>query len=80
MAAQPSLKFSVLAVTGAEAAALLGISRAHFYKLRAADKLPPPVRIGGSVRWLRADLTAWLEMGCPSREQFEQRREARHGR
>jgi excisionase family DNA binding protein len=47
------------------AAAMAGISRAHWHRLRAAGKLPPAVRLGRKVLWRRADVTAWIEAGCP---------------
>lgn len=40
----------------------------------AAGRLPAAVRIGGSKRWRVADVMAWVEMGCPSRAEFEARR------
>lgn len=52
------------------AAALLGISRAHFFKLYSSDRTPRPVRLGRSVRWRREELVAWLEAGCPSYDRW----------
>ncbi len=66
-----------LALSSNDAAALLGISRSHLWKLHSAEQIPRPVRMGRSVRWLRTDLTEWLHMGCPPREQFKQRRGGR---
>lgn len=59
-----------LALTAEQAAALIGISRTHFYRLRSAGKLPQPVRLGGAVRWLREELEAWLRAGAPSQERW----------
>jgi len=43
-----------------EAAAYLGLSRAAWYRLRAAGALPLPVRpTGGDLRWRRLDLEEW---------------------
>ena len=56
--------------------AALSISLASVYNLRAAGKLPAPVRLGGSVRWRRSDIVDWISMSCPNLEKFEQRRGA----
>ena len=40
----------------------------------AAGRLPPPIRIGKSLRFLKADVDEWLSLGCPSQAEFEQRR------
>lgn len=47
------------------AAALAGVSRAHWQRLRAAGKLPPSVRLGRKVLWRRAEVAAWIDAGCP---------------
>jgi excisionase family DNA binding protein len=47
------------------AAALLGCSPRHVYRLADAGRMPPPVRLGALVRWRRADLDVWLAEGCP---------------
>jgi excisionase family DNA binding protein len=48
-------------------ARLLSVSRATVWRMRDAGKLPQPVRLGGAVRWRRADIDAWVRAGCPSR-------------
>jgi predicted DNA-binding transcriptional regulator AlpA len=47
------------------AAALAGVSRATWHRLRAAGKLPPSVQLNRAVRWRRAEILAWIEGGCP---------------
>ncbi len=47
------------------AAALAGVSRSHWHKLRAAGKVPPSVRLGRKVLWKRAEIAAWIDAGCP---------------
>lgn len=47
------------------AAALAGVSRATWHRLRAAGKLPPPVKLGRSCRWNRAEVLLWIDAGCP---------------
>ncbi|QNN24941.1 helix-turn-helix domain-containing protein [Planctomycetales bacterium ZRK34] len=60
-----------LLVTAEEAARLCGVSRATWFKMRAADRVPAPVHLGGSVRWRTDDLRRWVAAGCPSREAFD---------
>lgn len=40
----------------------------------AAGRLPRPVKIGRSLRFLRSDIDLWLSLGCPEREEFEARK------
>lgn len=54
-----------LLIPDTAAAALAGISRAHWQRLRAAGKLPPSVRLGRKVLWRRAEVSAWIDAGCP---------------
>ena len=60
-----------LALTATEVAALLGVSRAHVWRLNAAGKLPEPIRLGKAVRWQRAELEKWLEAGAPDRSTWQ---------
>jgi predicted DNA-binding transcriptional regulator AlpA len=55
-------------------AVLLSRSVASLHRDDAAARLPAAVRIAGSKRWRYADIAAWVELGCPSRSDFEARR------
>jgi len=57
-----------------EVAAMLHVSQRHLWRLKAAGKLPKPVRVGECVRWLLNDIETWLELGCPSQRKFENQR------
>jgi predicted DNA-binding transcriptional regulator AlpA len=57
-------------------AALAGVSRAHWHRLRAAGKLPACIKLGRAVRWRRADVEQWIEWGCPDRAEFDARKAA----
>jgi prophage regulatory protein len=48
-------------------AALLTRSVASLERDQATGRLPAPVRIGGSKKWRRADIEAWVAAGCPAR-------------
>jgi predicted DNA-binding transcriptional regulator AlpA len=54
-----------LLIPDVQAAALAGISRAHWHRLRVAGKLPPSIRLGRKVLWRRAEVIAWIGAGCP---------------
>jgi predicted DNA-binding transcriptional regulator AlpA len=54
-------------------AVLLARSVPSLHRDDAAGRLPAAVRIGGSKRWRHSDITAWVEMGCPDRAEFEAR-------
>jgi predicted DNA-binding transcriptional regulator AlpA len=55
-----------LLIPDTEAAALIGVSRAHFHRLRAAGKFgPPAIRLGRKVVYERASVVRWVRAGCP---------------
>lgn len=47
------------------AAALAGVSRAHWQRLMVAGKLPPSVRLGRKRLWRRLEIEEWIVAGCP---------------
>lgn len=56
------------ALPAAGAARLLGISRALFFRMHSAGKVPLPVYLTPRCpRWLRTELLDWLAAGCPDR-------------
>lgn len=61
-AAEPAL------LTPRELARLLSISIRTLWRLRTSGRLPAEIRLGGSVRWQRADALAWIAAGCPDRQ------------
>jgi excisionase family DNA binding protein len=54
-----------LLLTDRQAAALCGLGRSTWHRLRAAGKLPPAVHIGRPCRWRRDELLEWIGAGCP---------------
>jgi excisionase family DNA binding protein len=55
-------------LTTAKAAKLCGVSKRHFEVQAGAGRIgPAKVRLGGSVRWHRSELIAWIDAGLPSR-------------
>jgi predicted DNA-binding transcriptional regulator AlpA len=63
MADEPALLLSDHA-----AAALLGISRATFWRRVNDRTLPPPLRLGGVTRWRRSELVAAIERAAAARQ------------
>lgn len=62
------------AVSGQDAAALLGVSARTWRRLNAAGLVPQALRVGGSKRWSVAELRGWIEAGCPARARWVQLR------
>ena len=60
-----------LALSVEEVAEVLGISRAHVWRLHSSGRIPKPVRLGRAVRWNRKTLENWLEAGGPPRDRWE---------
>lgn len=48
----------------AEAAWMASISTRTLWRLVSAGKFPQPARIGGSTRWIREEIVAWIRSGC----------------
>lgn len=67
-----------LAVAAEGAASLLDISRSQFFKLHASGKIPAPVYLGTKApRWRVAELSDWLDSGCPDRQTWDRMRAAK---
>lgn len=72
---EPKRQLEQLALPAKDAAALCGVSRAQWWKLHAAGKIPLPVRLGTRApRWRVDELRAWLEADCPDRQTWEKMR------
>lgn len=52
---------SIGLVTAQELARMLRVSVRKVWRMRSAGQLPPPVRLGGSVRWDPVDIDSWLK-------------------
>ena len=66
-----TLETTPLVVSARELARLLGVSIRQIWRLNSSGKLPKPMRLGGSVRWLRKEIEAFVEAGCPDRQRWE---------
>lgn len=50
---------------------ILGRSIGSLYRDRALGRLPQPVALGGSTKWIRDEIMAWIEAGCPCQKDWE---------
>jgi prophage regulatory protein len=64
-----------LAVSARDLKEMLNVSLRQVWRLNSAGKLPRPIRLGGSVRWNRAEIQQWFEAGCPDRKTWEAKKE-----
>ncbi|MBW8016252.1 MAG: helix-turn-helix domain-containing protein [Planctomycetes bacterium] len=60
-----------LAISAKELAAILGVSLRHVCRLDEKKMLPKALWLGGSRKWLRKEIEAFLEAGAPDREVWE---------
>ena len=57
----------------------LDLSKRQIARLNACGKVPKPIKIGGSVRWIATEVEAWINSGCPDRETWEYQKAAAEG-
>lgn len=62
-------------LTVRDVAAATCLSTRSIWKLLASGRMPAAVRIGRSVRWRAAEIRAWIDAGCPSRDRWDAIRE-----
>jgi predicted DNA-binding transcriptional regulator AlpA len=55
---------TTLLLNARQVASMLGISSRTVWRLKDAEKLPMPVRLGSSVRWDRQSLIRFVDLGC----------------
>ncbi len=65
-----------MAVPASEVAKLLNVSERHIWAMTSSGRLPRPIRLGRRVLWSRAEIAAWLEAGAPTRDRWEQIKQA----
>lgn len=50
---------------------MLSLSKRQIFRLNSCGKIPKPIKIGGSVRWISDEIAAWIMASCPDRETWE---------
>jgi len=66
---------AALAISARDLKEMLNVSLRQVWRLNAAGKLPKSIRLGGSVRWNRAEIQQWFEAGCPDRKAWDAMKE-----
>jgi predicted DNA-binding transcriptional regulator AlpA len=69
-----------LLVPASDAARMCGLSEASWYRLKAAGKVPLPVRLGGRVFWRLDELRRWCAAGCPDLRNWQALESTKSGR
>lgn len=69
-------KQSAQLLTAKALAKILSTSVRSIWRYRSSGRLPETVKIAGAIRWRQQDIEQWIALGCPSKSEFEARREA----
>ena len=65
---------SAVLISSKDFHAMLGISQASFFRLRAMGKIGPrPIKLGKSVRWDEAEVKEWIAAKSPNARQWQSR-------
>src|SRR5579875_1878545 len=75
----PSIPFSTgecqppepLVYDSADMCKVLRSSLATLHRLKAARKLPRPLRLGGQLRWAASEIQEWVAAGMPDQQKWE---------
>ena len=70
--AEQTKESNIQLLTAKDAAQLCRLSKRSWLRFNTCEKVPEPLRIGGSLRWRLSDIEQWQSMGCPDRAAFEQ--------
>lgn len=63
-------------LSAADCARICQISRRSWFRLVAGARVPACVRVGALPRWRYEDVDLWIRWNCPSRKEFETRKES----
>lgn len=56
----------------AETAKLIGISESHLHNLEATGRMgPEPFRLGRAKRYIRQEVSDWINAKCPPRHRWQ---------
>ena len=56
---------------------MLSLSKRQIFRLNSCGKIPAPIRIGGSVRWIESEIVEFIKAGAPDRKSWEAMKQAR---
>lgn len=55
---------------------VLNLGRTAFYSLRSSQKFGPmPIKLNRKLLYRRRELIDWIKAGCPTRHQWQERRQ-----
>lgn len=57
-----------LVLTVSDLSEMLRTSDRTIHRLNSSGKIPKPYRLGGQLRWDRAEIEAWVKAGMPDRK------------
>ena len=58
----------------------LSLSKRQIFRLHSCGKIPKPLKIGGSVRWIASEIESWLAAGAPERRTWQAMKESERQR
>ena len=59
----------------------LSLSKRAVFRMRSAGLICAPLKCGqGAIRWRQSDIEKWIALGCPSKSEFEARREVHNAK
>ncbi len=67
----PPDKQLALLIDTREVARLLNVCDRTVFGMNKDGRMPKSVKIGNAVRWNREELQAWVNAGCPPRDNWE---------
>ncbi len=69
-----SLEVTERLLTANEVGRMLSLSKRTIFRHNSSGKIPAPVRIGSSVRWIESEIHAWIRANTPDRRTWENMR------
>ncbi len=65
-----------LMITASDLAQMLQISERQIWRMRDTGRLPSPIELGPkNLRWSRGEILEWIEAACPTRRNWESRKQ-----
>ncbi|MFH1421633.1 MAG: hypothetical protein ABIH42_02825 [Planctomycetota bacterium] len=60
-----------LLISAEEAASILDIALATFWRFHSSGRVPLPIKLGRRTLWRKQELFDWVATGCPNRQKWE---------
>jgi predicted DNA-binding transcriptional regulator AlpA len=72
---QVMIKNEQILLTSSQAVNLIGVSLRTWYAWDQIGKIPKPINIGKKLFWKKDELLAWIDAGCPKRDNWNYSRQ-----